>query len=954
MTQGVQATAVTPAVVRSMIDRALAGNYATGVIGVRAQPGATRESEFTYRQQPVRVVPAVSALAVREALRHAPEDGWLVVVTDRPDEDLGAGLLSRITWHRLRHPDPWDALQQQFAAQAVDARLLRLGGARELAAGLLELTPAAGWPPAPAGVLTPEHALGALARSELELPRGPLDLVTVLNWSISPELPLLLAGLRSRGGDAVTDAVLKWIAEASGEAEPLVTAMLRRGTPIDLVPIGVVLDCLLRADDQRAAEVALARLEHRWGGDVPRGALTAAGRLSAVVASGLLGGTGTQRDALRLLARADELLTAAQAETLAVASTLLRSGLTLRLRAMAEELRRAPGGDRARLDAAWERVGEHLLAGQDPRVAPSAAAVRLARWLAVEDPGGGLADLAARYLAVEAWTDSAVNDAASGVDDEGLAAAIEHVLAEVRHRRDGQDARFAAALAAEGADRTPDGVLGLEDVLGEVVVPLAKRTPTLLLVLDGMSAAVATEIMADVTESLELGLVEYLPPGAEHRMAALAVLPSVTEFSRTSLLSGRLVGGSQADERKNLAAYADARGLGAVALFHKGGLEASRQGFALADAVRQAIADVEGRRLVACVLNTIDDAMDRTDPGGTDWTADAVKHLRPLLAAARDAGRVVVVTSDHGHVVERRQGTQRGNATAARWRDATGAGAAGAACAVGAAGDARDARGAGAAGGAVGAGLAGGSRTTTRGDTGRGARDARPADGGVGADEVLVEGRRVLANGNRAVLAVDERLRYTGIRAGYHGGAAPAEVVVPVLVLAEPNEPKAKLIPAGTVQPAWWDPDVVASTAPTLPEVARPALKARPVIQPDLFDEPAEPETAPAPPPTAGPGATVVASKAYAAQQKMAGRVDLSDETIARLIDGLAAAPGQRLPTPKVAVLIGSSNSRVRMAISQVAKLLNVEGYPVVTLDPRTQTVTLNTPLLEEQFGVGG
>jgi hypothetical protein len=38
--------------------------------------------------------------------------------------------------------------------------------------------------------------------------------------------------------------------------------------------------------------------------------------------------------------------------------------------------------------------------------------------------------------------------------------------------------------------------------------------------------------------------------------------------------------------------------------------------------------------LVTCVLNTIDDTLDRSDPGGTEWGADAVKHLAPLLDAS--------------------------------------------------------------------------------------------------------------------------------------------------------------------------------------------------------------------------------------------------------------------------------------------------------------------------------
>src|SRR5664280_918614 len=120
--------------------------------------------------------------------------------------------------------------------------------------------------------------------------------------------------------------------------------------------------------------------------------------------------------------------------------------------------------------------------------------------------------------------------------------------------------------------------------------------------------------------------------------------------------------------------------------------------------------------------------LDRSDPAGTVWTAEAIKHLAPLLDRARLAGRVVLLTSDHGHIVERRQGQQRSHAVISSGR----------------------------------------SR----------------ADGGpVGDGEVLVTGRRVRLHDGRAVLAVDERLRYGPLKAGYHGGASPAEVVIPLYFL---------------------------------------------------------------------------------------------------------------------------------------------------------------------------
>ena len=71
-------------------------------------------------------------------------------------------------------------------------------------------------------------------------------------------------------------------------------------------------------------------------------------------------------------------------------------------------------------------------------------------------------------------------------------------------------------------------------------MPLARQTPVLLLVLDGMSAGVATEVVASVLSRTADGWAEALLPGQNRRAFALAVLPTLTEVSRASLLSGEL------------------------------------------------------------------------------------------------------------------------------------------------------------------------------------------------------------------------------------------------------------------------------------------------------------------------------------------------------------------------------------------------------------------------------
>src|SRR5215467_1887130 len=162
---GVTATATqaTLPVLRALLDQARRKDYTSGVLGVRARPEWPGAPEFTHADVPVRVVPCVSALAVREALLGRAGGQWLIVLTDRPDDDLGAGVLGHLVWHRLRTPDPWDAVRLRFAATGVEPALTASAEDRNIATGLLMAAPPDGWPPAPGGVLTRDHALGAVA-----------------------------------------------------------------------------------------------------------------------------------------------------------------------------------------------------------------------------------------------------------------------------------------------------------------------------------------------------------------------------------------------------------------------------------------------------------------------------------------------------------------------------------------------------------------------------------------------------------------------------------------------------------------------------------------------------------------------------------------------------------------------------------------------------------------------
>ena len=146
------------------------------------------------------------------------------MLTDRPDDDLGAGVLSHLVWHRLRTPDPWDAVRLRFAATGVEPALTAAAGDREIAIGLLTASPPTGWPPAPGGVLTRDHALGAVAAAHLGLTDPVIDATSVLAWTADPAVVTRVADLRALAGDALTGTVLDWAAERAGAAGPAAAA----------------------------------------------------------------------------------------------------------------------------------------------------------------------------------------------------------------------------------------------------------------------------------------------------------------------------------------------------------------------------------------------------------------------------------------------------------------------------------------------------------------------------------------------------------------------------------------------------------------------------------------------------------------------------------------------------------------------------------------------------------
>jgi hypothetical protein len=593
--------------------------------------------------------------------------------------------------------------------------------------------------------------------------------------------------------------------------------------------------------------------------------------------------------------RAEALLCELRAEEFAHLSEVLRSGLEQRLACYAAGL-----GEYVKdpNDAAFERlkssaaaVLQHSEARRQPeRAGALAMSLRLARWLARDaaEPAS-FPDAALRYANDTGWVDRA----RAAIDDgDSLPAAADayRALAErVTQRRERENRRFGELLArwiavgSTGDQR----LVSVEHVLAEVVAPLARAVRVLLVVMDGLSFAVFHELMSDVAS---LGWVELANGNPPQRRVAVAALPSVTEASRTSLLCGALKTGDADVERQGFASCAELVSISRSAyppvLFHKADLRGEGNG-GLAPEVVTAIARTT-RQVVGVVVNTVDDHLAKGDQLRVPWTVASIRPLRSLLDAAREAGRVVVLTSDHGHVSERNL-THRAHETGGfRYREDDGA----------------------------------------------------PAD-----DEVALRGARVLHAGSRIIAPWSERVRYGVRQNGYHGGATPQEIVVPLVVLAADRQVPQDWTEIAAAPPAWWETALAPAEAPAtraMPRLTEQATVGAPAAQADLFT--------PGEPPAAVPWIDrLLASPVFAAQKALAGRAVLPDARVRACLLALEERGG-KLTRPALAHALGVPPIRIGGFIAALRRLLNVDGYPVLTFDEASETIEINVGLLTVQF----
>jgi hypothetical protein len=838
-----------------------------------------------------------SELEVRERLDQAESDGdAVVVVTPLDTATLADDVIARFPRARVEQTDRWTALRGAFGARDVDPRL---HVQRWLADLLLDRAPIGGYPPAAGGMLDLESAWQAALNGVLGLPDGRADPAALLDWSLDGASIDRFTRLPEEARNAVAARIA---AEGGAAAGLVLSAAARRGS--DALPVALACGVVFgEREPQQALREAAVRLEPLFGGvrvDPSAGrTLAEAGRrvLDRMARDGA--------DAARAIeARAATILTEIRADAAAALSPALQVGLDARMQEAASAILRA--AETGRVDdaaAAWDlarRAKAHDRAGENrSRVDRLMMAARMVRWLAGRPATAwrNISEAAVAYALDGGFVDRARHAIRSGDVLSDVAAAYARLAETVMARREEQNRAFAAILREWNAAGAQGEVpLPVERLLSTVVAPLASEAPVLLLVLDGLSFAV----WRGLAETVGFGWSELTQTSRRGPLIAVSALPSVTEVSRASLLCGTLTIGDQSSERTGFASHAALVGVSRAGrpprLFHKADIG---NGPDLGDEVRTAVADPQ-QRVVAVVHNAIDAQLSGSDQLDLTWTAEGLRQANALLHTARSAGRIVVITGDHGHVLDEGT-TQIDGDSSARWRSAS---------------------------------------TPPR------------------ENEIALSGGRVRSprGGHSIVAPWSERVRFAARRSGYHGGVSPQEVLVPIAVLSPGNLPPG-WTEAPPAEPAWWRGEDALRLIVAAGDVPPTATRRRPAEsrQGDLFTERSRAETIQG---TRSQGAPAVvwldalfASDTYAAQRRLAGRGAPADELVRRLLMSLVLRGG-RMTRAGLSQAVEMPIFRLSGLVSAARRVLNVDQAQVLKDDG--EDIIFDEALLRTQFALGG
>lgn len=859
----------------------------------------------------LRMVYCVSELAIREQLTKHKDAGGnvrLVILSPFDETHLSKDILARLWGFEPKRISPWRTLEQLLKIKQIDPRLTQkkyrwiadcLVNTYDLYQGRIRFGEA----------LDFDKAWEAIALGFLGYQGTSPDLDSLLSWSIDKGASGKVANLP----EGVAEHLSDWLQPRLNTLTPLVEILWQEGHAGDMLAVGLVCQLLYSESRLKTGDAAILQArgqftERFWGGQKQDDALLRNfGNAAKVFAEHHL--TSEHRKITPAFTHAEQILASLDLAGLSVESDLLPAAFPLRLTQFAKALDNAIKGKAIEpAIKVLQTLQDHQLATvRGDQVEAAQLAVRVCCWLkSLPENYESAHGIIRNYVAEGGFLDWARSRIWSGDEHEQLSVVYQKLTQKTAERRDTLNQQFADYLPAIArGDRLGNGIWPVEGTLEQLIIPLAEQQPVLLLVVDGMSQAVYREFADDL---IRQRWVELQRAGTEGAECLISALPSITKLSRYALLAGKIGEGVAANEKKAFTGHPGLKQLTSKAgpvLFHKADLQQPGSGGGLSGHVRECIAG-DKHRVVAAVINAVDDQLSSNAQISISWKTGTSRLLQQILEAAKESGRLVIFTSDHGHVLDHDMTYQKTASDAERYKQ---------------------------------------------------------ADSNVKSGELLVEGNRVVLPGNKVILPWSEKLRYAGKKMGYHGGASLQEVIIPFGVFRNidlmPVDVKGHELQGwqevARQEPAWWrlnsmEPapapaQVKIQEATKVTTGTKRSKKDRQTL--DLFAD----DSAPAVIPKSEEQwiDALFESLVFKAMKARLGRVPVNDDQLRTLLRFLSDREGQQMLDAVVEVL-GIPALRIHGLLAGVQKLLNIDGYSVLAINRSTKTVKLDIGLLKKQF----
>ena len=871
------------------------------VIGIHARgrwegDEICRDGELVYR-----IKQCDASIQIRTVLQEKSEDvSATIIITPLTDNQLSEDIRVRLARRKLHPMDPWQIVKLIFEARHIDPRITEHKWMADL---LMTLCPAEGYRPVPSGVLDAESIWGILLTRYQRMPSGGPDLIALLKWACDKA-----AIDRWQAADhSFRDAASQWICQTAGTASLAVLKCVSTQKQPLALPVGLALGVVFDQSVQGKLDKAVGRIEQLTG-NTEIDSHTAQRWYTAALGV-VRSGFPDAKERKFWLEQSDAFLTSIGAEAFAHISDVSPLGFEQRLtqfgKALSKILSKPSICVTDELVQAKNRIFSHELslkwgARRTERINMS---IRLLHWLERTNQNkiptyGAFAAAAVDYATDGGFVDWARQTIRAGDATAALSQAYNKLAAMVTQLREAQNRAFATLLRDwTNAGSTGSAVHCIENVIEAVIAPIAAQKPVLILLVDGMSCAVFRELLHDLTQDwAELG-----PEDGSLLAPVIATIPSLTKLSRTSFFCGSLREGGSQDEIKGFADHPALRKLHGTktdpSLFHKVTVT-DEDDDSLAQGLRKTIAS-KAHPIVGVVINAVDDHLlkgDQTDP---KWRADYIRALPSLLHEAKLADRIVVLISDHGHMIENGTNLQA-SGEGERWRAASG----------------------------------------------------DPMEG-----ELRIPGSRVVAGGSTEIIAPwTEKLRYGVKKNGYHGGLTPQEMVVPMAILTASDAIPDGWCERASYLPAWWESTKAILEEEKPKEKPLPASKKKKPSkgQMPLFgSESISADKLDGDQPEKDAAATwieaLLASDIYKTQKSHTSRGLPKDEVIHRFVS-ILEQHGGKITFTALSRELNVPEFRLRGLLASVQRVLNVEGYAILSRDDPSQTVALNKDLLKRQF----